>query len=462
MNANVIDIKAEKSEALSTVKRKKKNSKNAEHSFLSIMHLFQQAGIAEISGKAAQSDSSRAQLEKDKSQSSETASAAKNTQKDNLLLKSVPAKKKSLEQKTAVHGLAKENVTKKFGSIHKNDDLQGVHVTSSTHPSDPTHPSSIKSNVLLIPESADLKQQQVKTNSIGDAQLSKSDQNHANAEQQIVNHSFVTDKQQHSMQGNHQQNVETAALIATKQHSQQQNSQLKDHVKDGKILNGSQHGSLNSQKKESSNENNQISLKKVNANDEQGQADHSRNQSRLEHHRAASGQMSKLELWTAFQSGKSVENEKSVHDQVADHLSEWLGKSSFKLEKNGMQSYTVTLYPEHLGKLVISVSRGEQGLTAQLTAETQKTKELLESGLGQLKHDCAGRGINLAQIDVNRQLYQTSAENASNQGQQHDSSQQHDDSQGENQEQHKQRNHTDMEADQNDHLFLDYMMGGGI
>ncbi|MET1247891.1 flagellar hook-length control protein FliK [Sporolactobacillus sp. STCC-11] len=203
----------------------------------------------------------------------------------------------------------------------------------------------------------------------------------------------------------------------------------------------------------------ETSFKKMISSEERN----STNQTRLGHHRAVSGQMNKLELWATFQSEKNPGKQASLHEQVADHLNEWLGKSSFKLDKNGVQSYTVTLYPEHLGKLVISVSRGEQGLTAQLTAETQKAKDLLEGNLGQLKHDCAGRGIPLTQIDVNRQLHQAYVDNSQYQGQDQSAFQQKSDQQEENQKQHRENHHSSApDQDQQEHSFSEWMTGGVI
>ncbi|SFG01750.1 flagellar hook-length control protein FliK [Sporolactobacillus nakayamae] len=203
----------------------------------------------------------------------------------------------------------------------------------------------------------------------------------------------------------------------------------------------------------------ETSFKKMISSEERN----STNQTRPDHHRAVSGQMNKLELWATFQSEKNPGKQASLHEQVADHLNEWLGKSSFKLDKNGVQSYTVTLYPEHLGKLVISVSRGEQGLTAQLTAETQKAKDLLEGNLGQLKHDCAGRGIPLTQIDVNRQLHQASVDNSQYQGQDQSAFQQNTDQQEENQKQHRENHHSSApDQDQQEHSFSEWMTGGVI
>lgn len=189
----------------------------------------------------------------------------------------------------------------------------------------------------------------------------------------------------------------------------------------------------------------------------------SRNKS--DHLRAVSGVMNKLELWSSYQSGKSQEKQTPVHQQVADQISEWLGKSSLKLEKGSSENFTISLSPENLGKLTISISRGDQGLIAQFTAETKAAKDLLESGLNQLKHDCAGKGISFAQIDVNRQLQTVTPEHAQNQGQQQGDFQQHHERKDEQQqEQEKHRNVQMISNDEqlSNHSFSEWMTGGMI
>ncbi|MCO7125994.1 flagellar hook-length control protein FliK [Sporolactobacillus shoreicorticis] len=451
MNTNVSDIKAEKSETLPAAKKKNKNAKNTKHSFLSIMQLVQQAGAAMVSGTAAQPASSDAELNNSKSLLSQKSSAAKNTQKMNHVLEPAATKIKSAEKKTVVHGLAKEDIIGKVGFDHKNNDFQKAQALIPSPKPNHIHRTSKNSDALLMIHTANTKQGQTKTDLNSDTHLNINRLRSGTAEQQTMHDSLAKG----------QQNAETATLNKTRLLLQPHVNQLNNHAKNERDSVTSQRMLLGGQEKEFSGDYNQSSSKKVNAKDSPAQTDHSKIQIGLENHRAATGQMSKLELWTAFQSGKNVESQGSVHEQVANHLSEWLGKASFKLEKNGTQSFTVTLYPEHLGKLVISVGRGEQGLTAQLTAETQRAKDLLESGLGQLKHDCAGRGITLTQIDVNRQLYQPSSDSSSSQGQQQGSSRQGN-PQEENQDQHKQSHRMDTEAEQNDHSFLEFMTGGGI
>nr|WP_290443383.1 flagellar hook-length control protein FliK [Sporolactobacillus kofuensis] len=177
--------------------------------------------------------------------------------------------------------------------------------------------------------------------------------------------------------------------------------------------------------------------------------------------------MNKLELWSSYQSGKVQEKQTPVHQQVSDQLSEWLGKSSLKLEKGDSEVYTLSLRPENLGKLTISVSRGDQGLVAQITAETKAAKDLLESGLNQLKHDCAGKGISFTQIDVTRQLQTATPEHAQSQSQQQGEFQQHQGRQDQQEQEHQQKKHQVLQAVSNDDLqsnysFSEWMTGGMI
>ncbi|MCO7174693.1 flagellar hook-length control protein FliK [Sporolactobacillus kofuensis] len=190
-------------------------------------------------------------------------------------------------------------------------------------------------------------------------------------------------------------------------------------------------------------------------------------QSQSEHLRSVTGVMNKLELWSSYQSGKVQEKQTPVHQQVSDQLSEWLGKSSLKLEKGDSEVYTLSLRPENLGKLTISVSRGDQGLVAQITAETKAAKDLLESGLNQLKHDCAGKGISFTQIDVTRQLQTATPEHAQSQSQQQGEFQQHQGRQDQQEQEHQQKKHQVLQAVSNDDLqsnysFSEWMTGGMI
>lgn len=229
------------------------------------------------------------------------------------------------------------------------------------------------------------------------------------------------------------------------------NSQVKDSAglstlfQKSERLHKANQMSITDAKEESSSETAQIQEKAV-----QSKSTGKQNQ------RVFLGQMNKLELWASFQSGEGAESQSKVpvHEQIAEHLKSF-GKASLTIGKNGVQSYTVTLYPEHLGKLIISVSRDEHGLSARLTAETEKARDLIKNGLEQLKQDCASRGVSLTQIDVNRQLYQQTAQSELNQqgqgGFQQDNPQED--------RQRKEQHEADKQENDNNHSFFEWMAG---
>ncbi|MFX3618462.1 MAG: flagellar hook-length control protein FliK [Sporolactobacillus sp.] len=130
-------------------------------------------------------------------------------------------------------------------------------------------------------------------------------------------------------------------------------------------------------------------------------------------------QMSTLALWKSFQAAPAKEGN-TLADQVLDQMQTWMGKSSFSLEQNGVKSMTMTLYPEHLGQLTITVTQDKDGISARLTAQTQAAKELLKSGIDQLQKDLSGQGLPVHHIDIARQPSETTAQDAQqhNQGQQ--------------------------------------------
>lgn len=113
----------------------------------------------------------------------------------------------------------------------------------------------------------------------------------------------------------------------------------------------------------------------------------------------ASRQMNRVALWASFQSGQEGLQNSLTH-QVTEQLSSWLKSSSFQFVNGKIKTMTMTVYPEQLGQLSISITQNDDGLTAMLTAETKTAGHLLESGLNQLKHDLAGRGIPFVKIDI--------------------------------------------------------------
>lgn len=174
-----------------------------------------------------------------------------------------------------------------------------------------------------------------------------------------------------------------------------------------------------------------------------------------------SRKMNKLEMLHLFRSHPQQSIEKPVHEQVADHLNEWLGKASFKIDESGMKSYTMTLYPQHLGKLTVSIRQEKQmGLTAEFTAETQQAKALLEGDLGKLKHQCMAHGISLTRVDIHR-LDQQVVDQPYNQDQSNHESGQQDDHRQNHSEDEQQQNlqSINRNSENNEHSFNEWMTG---
>lgn len=123
----------------------------------------------------------------------------------------------------------------------------------------------------------------------------------------------------------------------------------------------------------------------------------------------AARQMSHAELFASFAGAAQSENSNPVSTQVSDQMVKWMGKSSFHLEPGGTKNLTITLYPEHLGKLTVSVTQTSDGMIARIIAGTKTAKDLLESGIGQLRNDLAAQGVTIGQIDVSRQWQSAAA-----------------------------------------------------
>jgi flagellar hook-length control protein FliK len=117
------------------------------------------------------------------------------------------------------------------------------------------------------------------------------------------------------------------------------------------------------------------------------------------------GRMSKVALLLAYGGPDASESASSgdLSRQVSDRLAAWMNKSSFSFPPAGEQRLTMTLYPEQLGQLTVTVSQTADGIVAKLIASTAEARDLLESGLNQLKQDFVSRGLPVSQIDVSRQ-----------------------------------------------------------
>lgn len=89
--------------------------------------------------------------------------------------------------------------------------------------------------------------------------------------------------------------------------------------------------------------------------------------------------------------------------------------------KNGLQKITIGLTPESLGKLNIEISRGQNGISAQILADNPQAKEILEKNLDGLKSVLQSQGVNVNNVNVKVAEAGRSSENNNNMFQNNDS-----------------------------------------
>lgn len=66
----------------------------------------------------------------------------------------------------------------------------------------------------------------------------------------------------------------------------------------------------------------------------------------------------------------------------------------------GMQKITIGLTPESLGKLVIEIAKGENGLSANILTDNAQAKELLDKNLDGLKNALQSQGVSVNNVNV--------------------------------------------------------------
>ncbi|MFT8871363.1 MAG: flagellar hook-length control protein FliK [Sporolactobacillus sp.] len=116
----------------------------------------------------------------------------------------------------------------------------------------------------------------------------------------------------------------------------------------------------------------------------------------------ASRQMGAIALWQSYQTTGSQAPSPPTR-QVADQLGSWFGSSTFQGNEQGGTMLTLTLYPESLGQVTVTVVQTQDGITARLLTETRTAHDLLKAGIGELKNDLAAQGVAVQHIDVGRQ-----------------------------------------------------------
>jgi flagellar hook-length control protein FliK len=86
--------------------------------------------------------------------------------------------------------------------------------------------------------------------------------------------------------------------------------------------------------------------------------------------------------------------------QVLNHVREVISKGIIKPLPDGGLELTIKLHPANLGTVQVVLSQHAGGLQASIIAQSQTTKDLLQSQLSQLKQTFATLGINVQKIDV--------------------------------------------------------------
>ncbi len=90
---------------------------------------------------------------------------------------------------------------------------------------------------------------------------------------------------------------------------------------------------------------------------------------------------------------------------MAENISNIVKEMSFRSEEN-VQEFSISLKPEHLGELVIKLTKGPEGLLAQIKAADVSTKGLIQNEVTALTEQLKGKGIEVRQIEV---LYEAPA-----------------------------------------------------
>lgn len=117
-------------------------------------------------------------------------------------------------------------------------------------------------------------------------------------------------------------------------------------------------------------------------------------------------------IGSAFSLRQPVQNAKTdipfpvvTQADMTENISNIVKELSFRSEE-GVQEFSVSLKPEHLGELVIKLTKGPEGLLAQIKAADATTKGLIQNEVATLTEQLKGKGIELRQIEV---LYEAPA-----------------------------------------------------
>jgi flagellar hook-length control protein FliK len=170
-------------------------------------------------------------------------------------------------------------------------------------------------------------------------------------------------------------------------------------------------------------------------------------------------QMSPAEQFAVFSNSQPAGTARSVSSQIAQQLADWMGKASFHLTREAVKRLTITLFPQNLGQVTVTVTQSDDGIVAHLMTRTKAARELIHSGLDQLRSDIASQGILLNQLDVSRQWPGHVASEADLPGQ-GEADQNAQGQANENEEQKKKKRSGNIDTDGTTTTFLNWLKGG--
>lgn len=102
-----------------------------------------------------------------------------------------------------------------------------------------------------------------------------------------------------------------------------------------------------------------------------------------------------------------VTPEKVADNRFINELQGIIQSGKLVTMKNGETQFQIKLFPDHLGKLDITIIQKHGELLAKIVANSQGAKDLIESQLHQLKHAFQGQNIQVDKIEIQHQRFES-------------------------------------------------------
>jgi flagellar hook-length control protein FliK len=99
-----------------------------------------------------------------------------------------------------------------------------------------------------------------------------------------------------------------------------------------------------------------------------------------------------------------VTPERIAENRLVQEFQSIIQSGKFQVSKNGGVQLQIKLFPEHLGKLDITLIEKNGEMVAKIIATTQASKELIESQLHQLKQAFNTQNINVEKIEIQQRF----------------------------------------------------------